>query len=59
MLRASRTALTEQGQLQINVNNVKAGAARTGRLYLTVKFADGTTQTLYSDTWNQLNTPAA
>ena len=57
--RLAGTTLTEQGQLQINVNNVKAGAARTGRLYLTVKLADGTTQTVYSDTWNQLTTPAA
>jgi hypothetical protein len=41
------------------VNNVKAGQTRTGRLYMTVRFADGTTQTIYSNTWSELTTPAA
>ena len=47
------------GQVSINVNNVKADQTRTGRLYMTVKLADGTTQTIYSNTWSELNTPAA
>ncbi|MBR5620740.1 MAG: hypothetical protein IKW76_13485, partial [Clostridia bacterium] len=51
--------LTEEGQCKININNVKPGQTRTGRLYLTVKLADGTTQTLYSGTWSELTTPAA
>ena len=50
--------LTDEGQCKINVNNVAAGQTRTGRLYMTVKLADGTTQTIYSDTWSTLNTPA-
>ena len=51
--------LTNEGQCKINVNNVKAGQTRTGRLYLIVTLADGTTQTLYSNSWSELNTPAA
>ncbi len=51
--------LTEEGQCKINVNNVAAGQTRTGRLYLTVKLADGSTQTIYSNTWSELSTPAA
>jgi hypothetical protein len=51
--------LTEEGQCRINVNNVAAGQTRTGRLYLTVRLADGSTQTIYSNTWSELNTPAA
>ena len=53
------STITEQGQINMIVNNVKAGATRTGRLYMTVKLADGTTQTIYSDTWSELTTPAA
>ena len=51
--------VTEEDQCLINVNNVAEGQTRTGRLYMTVKLADGTTQTIYSSTWAQLNTPAA
>ena len=47
------------GQIMINVNNVANGQTRTGRLYMTVKLADGSTQTIYSGTWTELNTPAA
>ncbi|MBR6313472.1 MAG: hypothetical protein IKR49_02395, partial [Clostridia bacterium] len=53
------STLTEQGQVKMNVNNIKAGATRTGRLYMIIKLADGTTQTLYSDTWNELTAPNA
>ncbi len=49
--------LTEEGQCKINVNNVKGGQTRTGRLYLTVRLADGSSQTFYSSTWSELNTP--
>ena len=51
--------LNEEGQCIINVNNVKQGQTRTGRMYLTVRLADGTTQTIYSNTWVELNTPKA
>ena len=51
--------LTNEGQCKINVNNVKPGQTRTGRLYMVVRLADGTTQTIYSNTWSELNTPAA
>ena len=51
--------VTDENQCMINVNNVAAGQTRTGRLYMTVRFADGTTQTIYSSTWAQLDTPAA
>ena len=51
--------VTDENQCMINVNNVAAGQTRTGRLYLTVRFADGSTQTFYSSTWAQLDTPAA
>jgi hypothetical protein len=50
-------SLTENGQCKLNVNNVKPGQTRTGRLYLTVTLADGTTQTIYSTTWSELTTP--
>ncbi|MBR5619701.1 MAG: hypothetical protein IKW76_08195, partial [Clostridia bacterium] len=50
--------LNEDGQCMINVNNVKPGQTRTGRLYMTVKLSDGTTQTIYSNTWSELTTPA-
>ena len=49
--------LTEEGQCKINVNNVKGGQTRTGRLYLIVRMADGSSQTIYSSTWSELNTP--
>ena len=52
------SVLTEDGQCKMNVNNVAGGQTRTGRLYLVVKLADGTTQTLYSSTWSELQTPA-
>ena len=52
------TSLTEQGQCKLNVNNVASGQTRTGRLYLVVTLADGTTETLYSTTWSELITPA-
>ena len=52
-------SLTENGQCKLNVNNVRAGQTRTGRLFLTVKYADGTIRTLYSDTWSELTTPEA
>ena len=51
--------LNEDGQCMINVNNVQPGQTRTGRLYMTVKLSDGTTQTIYSNTWSELTTPAA
>ena len=51
------TTLTEQGQFKMNINNVAPGATRTGRMYMIVKLADGTTQTLYSTTWATLSTP--
>ena len=50
-------SLTENGQCKLNVNNVKAGQTRTGRLYLVVTLADGTTETIYSNTWSELTTP--
>ena len=57
--KISGQTMTEEGQCKINVNNVKAGQTRTGRLYLIVKLADGSTQTIYSNSWSELNTPAA
>ena len=58
VVKLAGKTLTEEGQCKINVNNVKGGQTRTGRLYLTVRLADGSTQTIYSNTWSQLNTPA-
>ena len=52
-------SMTDEGQCTVNVNNVRAGQTRTGRLYMTVRLADGTTQTIYSGTWSELNTPKA
>ena len=57
--KLSGQTLTKEGQCKINVNNVKPGQTRTGRLYLIVKLADGSTQTIYSNTWSELTTPAA
>ena len=51
-------SLTENGQCKLNVNNVRPGQTRTGRLFLTVRYADGTTETLYSGTWAELSTPS-
>lgn len=53
------TTLTEQGQFKMNINNVAPGATRTGRMYMIVKLADGSTQTIYSNTWTTLTTPEA
>ena len=53
------SVLTENGQCKLNVNNVAGGQTRTGRLYLVVTLADGTTETVYSNTWSELTTPAA
>ena len=53
------STLTGDGQCKLNVNNVRGGQTRTGRLFVTVRLADGTTQTLYSSTWSELITPEA
>ena len=55
--KLTATQMTQDGQYKMTVNNVKAGATRTGRLYATITLADGTTTTVYSDTWTELTTP--
>ena len=50
--------ITPQGQYKMTVNGVRPGATRTGRLFATVTLADGTTTTVYSNTWSELTTPA-
>ena len=56
VVKVTGKTLTEEGQCKININNVASGQTRTGRLFLTVKLADGTTQTIYSNTWSELTT---
>ena len=51
--------LNEQGQCKLNINNVAAGVTRAGRLFMTVRDADGNEFTVYSDTWSVLTTPVA
>ena len=51
--------LTEQGQCKLNINNVAEGATRAGRLFMTVRDADGNEYTVYSNTWSVLTTPIA
>ena len=51
--------ITAQGQYKMTVNGVRPGATRTGRLFATVTLADGTTTTVYSNTWSELTTPDA
>ena len=55
--KLTATQMTENGQYKMTVNNVAAGATRTGRLYAVITLADGTTETIYSSTWSELNTP--
>ena len=57
-VKLTATQMTQQGQYKMTVNNVKAGATRTGRLFATITLADGTTTTVYSTTWSTLTTPA-
>ena len=56
--KLTATQITPQGQYKMTVNNVQPGATRTGRLFAAVTLADGTTTTIYSNTWSELNTPA-
>ena len=55
--KLTATQITPQGQYKMTVNGVKPGAMRTGRLFATVTLADGTTTTVYSNTWSELHTP--
>jgi len=51
--------LTENGQCKLNINNVAAGVTRAGRLFMTVRDANGNEYTVYSNTWSVLTTPIA
>ena len=57
VVKLTGSTLTGDGQCKLNVNNVRGGQTRTGRLFVTIRLADGTTQTLYSSTWSELITP--
>ena len=43
------TSKNSEGQYVVNINNVKAGVARSGRMYMTYKDAAGNTTTIYSE----------
>ena len=41
--------INSEGQFVINVNNIKAGVTRSGRMYMTYIGADGNEKTIYSE----------
>ena len=41
--------INSEGQFVINVNNIKAGVTRSGRMYMIYKDADGNEKTIYSE----------
>lgn len=49
MQKLVATSKNNEGQYVININNVKAGVARSGRMYMIYKDTNGNTITIYSD----------